>query len=166
MTIDAARSEPGERSELDRFDRAILAMYALDTNLVSEEIGVSIGLSATAVQRRIKKMRADGIIQGEVAKLDALALGFPITCVVCVDIECDRTEQIDQFKRHMLTLPNVQHCYYVTGQWDFMLIVSARDMIDYERFTRQALMNNANVKSFSTHVVMDTVKAGFSLPLG
>lgn len=154
-----------EGGKLDRFDRAILALYQADTRLTSEAIGSSVGLSADAVQRRIKRMRAAKVIRAEVARLDGRALGLPITCVVAVDVEYERSEQVDAFKRKMLALPEVQQCYYVTGPWDFMLVVKARDMEDYEQFTRRTFLNDGNVRSFVTHVVMDEVKAGLSLPL-
>ncbi len=54
---------------------------------------------------------------------------------------------------------------YVTGETDFMLIVSARDMSDYEAFTRDFSCNNADIKGFKTTVVMDRIKASFLLPM-
>ncbi|ARP90408.1 hypothetical protein CAL14_08990 [Bordetella genomosp. 9] len=151
--------------KLDRFDRAILARYQSNTRLVAEEIGAAVGLSAASVQRRIKQLRDGGVIREEIARLDGPALGFALTCIVTVDIDYERAEHINRFKQRMLALPNVQQCYYVTGQWDFILVVTARDMQEYERFTEAALMNDTNVRSFSTHVVMDCAKTGFALPI-
>lgn len=164
---EAKRPATGARApiKLDRLDHAILKLHQADTRLTSESIGAAVGLSADAVQRRIKRMRADKVIRAEVARIDGHALGFPITCVVAVDVEYERSEQVDAFKRKMLRLPEVQQCYYVTGPWDFILIVKARDMVDYEDFTRRTFLNDSNVRSFTTHVVMDEVKAGLSLPL-
>lgn len=152
-------------SQLDHFDRAILKHYHLNTKIVSERLGELVNLSPASVQRRVKRLRATGVIKSEVAHLDAAKLGFPITCVVGVDVEYERAEQIDQFKKRMLQLPNVQQCFYVTGQLDFILVVTARDMVDFEAFTRKAFLTDANVKSFTTYVVMDKVKEGFGLPL-
>jgi Lrp/AsnC family transcriptional regulator, leucine-responsive regulatory protein len=155
----------GGAAALDRFDRAILALYHADTRRVAEDIGREVGLSAAAVQRRIRRLREAGVIRAEIARLDAHALGFPITCVVGVDVENERAEHIDAFRRKMAALRNVQQCWYVTGEWDFVVVVKARDMVDYERFTREVFLNDPNVRSFTTHVVMDEVKAGFGLPL-
>lgn len=154
-----------EPAKLDRFDRAILSLYQSDTRLVSESIGAAVGLSADAVQRRIKRLRAAGVIRTEIARVDGRALGYPISCIVSVDVEYERAEQVDAFKRKMLDLPEVQQCYYVTGQWDFIVIVKAKDMEDYEHFTRRVFLNDKNIRSFTTHVVMDEVKVSLSLPL-
>jgi Lrp/AsnC family leucine-responsive transcriptional regulator len=54
-------------------------------------------------------------------------------------------------------------CYYVTGTYDFVIIVNTKDMKHYEEFSKKYLMDNADVKQFYTHVVMDKVKIGFSV---
>lgn len=163
--IEELPESEDDSQKIDRFDKAILALFQRDTRLVSEAIGEAIGLSAASVQRRIKRLRSIGVIQNEIAKLDGHALGYPIRCIVGVDVEYERADQIDQFKKRMIGLPNVQQCYYVTGQWDFVLVVTARDMVDFEQFTRRVLLSDSNVRNFTTYVVMDDVKTGFSIPL-
>ena len=151
--------------QLDDFDRRILAIYQYDTRVTGESIGLSVGLSAAAVQRRLKRLRTRGVIAKEEARLDAKALGLPTTCIVGVDLEYERNQHVDEFKRQMRDHPNVQQCYYVTGSLDFVLVVVTRSLQEYEDFTREALMEHSNVRSFTTLVSMDTVKAGYALPL-
>ena len=150
---------------LDAFDQRILALYQHDTRIIAEEIAEKVGLSAASVQRRLKRLRETGVIMRETATLHPNALGFPVTCIVGVDVEYERVEHLDSFKKLMLKHPNVQQCYYVTGEIDFILVVATRDLAQYEAFTREAFMNNRNVVSFTTYVVMDTVKSGSALPL-
>ena len=61
--------------------------------------------------------------------------------------------------------PAVQQCFYVTGNADFILIVTAIDMDDYEAFTREVFFENHNVRSFQTHVVMNHIKTGLTVPV-
>jgi DNA-binding Lrp family transcriptional regulator len=150
---------------LDDFDRRILALYQHDTRIVAEAIAQTVGLSAASVQRRLKRLRETGVIVRETATLQRAALGFPVTCIVGVDVEYERAEHLDSFKKLMLKHPNVQQCYYVTGEIDFIVVVAMRDLAEYEAFTREAFMNNRNVVSFTTYVVLDTVKSENALPL-
>lgn len=150
---------------LDDLDRKILARYQHATQTAAHAIGRAVGLSTAAVQRRLKRLRAAGVIRREVAELAPRALGLPITCVVGVDLEREGAADLDRFKRKMLGLPEVQQCYYVTGQTDFILVVLARSMEDYRAFTRRILLDDANVKSFVTMVVMDRVKTGVAVPV-
>ena len=148
----------------DRFDRRILALYQSDTRRSAEEIGAEIGLSTAAVHRRLKRMRDERIITAEVALLDQAALGWPVTCVVNVDVDREGIAEIDRFTARMTACEEVQQCFYVTGSSDFVLVVIARDLAAYEAFTREHLLSDPNVKSFTTHVVLSRVKHGASVP--
>jgi DNA-binding Lrp family transcriptional regulator len=117
------------------------------------------------VQRRLKRLREIGVIQREVAEIVPRTVGLPITCMVAVDLDRERVSDLDRFKRKMLGMTEVQQCYYVTGQADFVLIVLVKTMEDYEAFTRRALLDDDNVRSFVTSVVLDRVKTGVAVPL-
>lgn len=145
---------------LDAFDRRILARYQPDTRITAEAIGREIGLSAAAVQRRLKRLREIGVIEAEVAQIAPKAVGLGVTCLVMVDIDREGPADIARFKARMLACPQVQQCYYVTGAADFALIVLVPDTEAYEAFTREHLLSDGNVRSFVTHVVMDRIKTG------
>lgn len=150
---------------LDDFDRQILRRLQVDARATGEEIGAEIGLSAAAVQRRIKRLRKLRVIAAEVAVLDPVAIGLPMTFVVSVELERERADMLDAFRKAVRADPNVQQCYYVTGVADFILIVLARDMADFEGFSRRLLFDNSNVRRFSTNVVMSRDKAGSVVPI-
>jgi Lrp/AsnC family transcriptional regulator, leucine-responsive regulatory protein len=150
---------------LDPFDLKILTQLQADATVAAARIGEAIGLSAAAVQRRIKRLRDNGTIAAITAQIDPAAAGFGVTCIVTVDLERDGAVHLDAFKRRMGTMPQVQQCYYVTGPTDCVLIVVCRDLPAYEAFTREAFLSDANVKSFTTHVVLERMKAGQALDL-
>jgi Lrp/AsnC family leucine-responsive transcriptional regulator len=149
----------------DAFDLRILALYQHDVRLAAERIGERVGLSAAAVQRRLKRLRESGVIEAEVARIAPRTVGFPVTCVVTVDIDRESAADLARFKERMRACPEVQQCYYVTGEADFVLVVMAADMETYEAFARHHLLADANVRSFVTHVAMERVKTGVALPL-
>ncbi|HEX9392747.1 MAG TPA: Lrp/AsnC family transcriptional regulator [Usitatibacteraceae bacterium] len=157
---------PKNDPALDAFDRKILERYQHDTRVPAETIGLAVGLSTTAVQRRLKRLRETGIIAAEIAVLSPAPLDLPVTCVVGVDLEREGAADIDHFKSRMTACPEVQQCFYVTGATDFILVVLTKSLEDYEGFTRRMLLDDANVRSFTTHVVLDRVKVGLSVPLG
>ena len=72
---------------------------------------------------------------------------------------------MDAFKRSMRDTPEVMLCFYVTGEIDFVLVVTAKTMRDYEDFTRRFFFDNPNVRRFNTRVVMDRVKFGLAVPI-
>jgi Lrp/AsnC family leucine-responsive transcriptional regulator len=149
---------------IDNFDRNILKIMQQSNRTTSEQVAEQVGLSPAAVQRRLKRMREQCLIQADISVVNPRAIGRAVTLVVQVSLERERADLMDAFKKKMNDNESVQQCYYVTGSPDFILIVTATDMAAYERFTREAFFDNANVRNFQTNVVLDSVKVGLSVP--
>jgi Lrp/AsnC family transcriptional regulator, leucine-responsive regulatory protein len=151
--------------ELDRVDGRILETMQRNNRLTSEELGDLVGLSPTACQRRVKRLRAEGVIEADVSIVAPKKVGRPVTMLVLVSLERERADIVDRFKNAIRATQEVMIGYYVTGDADFVLIVTAKNMEDYEQFTRRFFYENHDIKGFKTMVVMDRVKAGFAVPI-
>lgn len=151
--------------QLDEFDKKLLRLLQQNNRLTTEELSNEVNLSQSAVQRRITKLRNEKIIEADVSIVSPAAAGIGITCVVDVILQEGNSKAIDLFKTEMLTCSEVSLCYYVTGTYDFVLIVNIRDMNHYEEFQKHKLMDNPYLKHFYTHVVMDKVKVGYGLAI-
>jgi Lrp/AsnC family leucine-responsive transcriptional regulator len=151
--------------DLDEFDKQLLQLLQQNNRMTASELGDQVGLSSSAVQRRLTRLREEKIIEADVSIISPEVVGLGITCVVDVILECGDNKALEKFKVSMRQCQEVMQCYYVTGTYDFVLIVNVRDMQQYDEFTRLRLMDNPNVKHFYTHVVMDRVKIGYSLPV-
>jgi DNA-binding Lrp family transcriptional regulator len=152
-------------NELDKIDRRILNLLQKDARRPAELIGADVGLSASAVQRRIVRMREEGIILAEVAVLDPKRLGRALTMIVDVEVERERPELVASLKQWIVTEPCIQEAWYVTGEGDYVLIVLARDVEDFEALMQRLVAENANVRRFQTRVALSTLKRGMSVPL-
>lgn len=150
--------------KLDDLDRRILHEVQLDNQLTSTQLGERVGLSPSSVQRRLARLRRDKVISGDIAVVAGDRLGRTLTMIVAVQLERERADIIDHFKKKLRREARVMSAYYVTGDSDFILIISARDMREYEEFTRAFLHDNPDIKGFKTTVVMDRIKAGFYVP--
>ncbi len=149
---------------LDEFDREILAILQRDNLTPQRTIGEAVNLSAPAVQRRIKKMTEAGVIQANVAIVDPAALGHSITIFVEVEVISETAEQIEGAKREFAAIPEIQQCYYVTGEADFILVILVPSMAAYEALTKRLFFGNNNVRRFRTFVAMDRIKIGLEVP--
>lgn len=151
--------------DLDAFDLKILAILQRDNGTPQRVIGEAVNLSAPAVQRRIRRMEETGVIQTNVAVVDPARVGHPITILAEVELVSERPEEIDAAKRAFAAAAEVQQCYYVTGEADFVLLIVVPTMADYEALTRRLFFGNNNVRKFRTLVAMDRVKVGLAVPL-
>lgn len=150
---------------MDQFDRKLLALVQKNNRQTNDTLGKLVGLSPAACHRRLKQLRDKGTIQRDVALVSPEADGYSLTLIVQVTLEKEHGDLLDEFKQRMCENPQVTQCYYVTGTSDFIMIVLARDMQDYDRFTRAHFFGNPNIQRFETNVTMSTVKYTTEVPI-
>lgn len=152
-------------AELDKFDRRILAIVQRDARRSAETIGADIGLSASAVQRRMARLREDGVIVAEVALVDPRSVDRRLTVIADLEVERERPELLASLRQWIAAEPAIQQAWYVTGDSDYVLVVTARDVGDYDALMQRLVTANANVKRFRTRVALDTLKRGLAVPV-
>ena len=151
--------------ELDSFDRKILTHIQRNARLTAADLSQLVGLSPSACHRRLSALRDAGVIQAEIAIIDPKAVGSRITMIVTVTLEREQSDVISEFKRACRENVEITQCYYVTGQSDFVMVLTSKSMEAYDAFVERFLFSNRNVRRFETMVVMDRVKVGFDLPI-
>lgn len=150
---------------MDRIDRLILEALQADNLIGMDKLGEMAGLSPSAAQRRVKRLREEGVIAADVSVVNPEAIGRYMTFVVEVTLERETAATFEAFKRRMREAPEVQQCYYVTGDGDFVLLVTAANMEEYEAITARLFLNDANIRRYRTSVVMSRVKVTLALPV-
>ncbi|MEX3969524.1 Lrp/AsnC family transcriptional regulator [Paraburkholderia caribensis] len=152
-------------THLDEYDRKLLAQVQNDARIPQNELGTRVNLSTAAVNRRLKRLSEEKVIERYTAIVEPGAVGYPLMIVVTVEIEREQIDLLDAMKRTFAACPQIQQCYYIAGEWDFVLVLVVRNMDQYNDLTRQLFFGNNNVKRFKTLVVMDRVKAGHNVPV-
>jgi DNA-binding Lrp family transcriptional regulator len=151
--------------ELDRFDLKILSLVQKNNQTPHRVIADAVNLSVPSVARRLQRLRSMGVIAADKSVLQPEAVGANVTLIVLVEAESEAVVLVDSMRRRFETCAQVQQCYYVTGDVDFILILSTRDMAEYTALTRQLFFEEGNVKHFRTYVAMQRVKASLDVPL-
>lgn len=146
-------------------DAKILNALQEDARTGLETLAEMTGLSTATVQRHLKRMKEDGTIAQEVVLVDPAKVGQSLKLIVMVELERERIDQIDKFTRRVTADPQVQQCYYITGEADFCLVCTARDIEDFERLTHRLFFEDANVRRFRTSVVMSSKKVGLQVSI-
>ncbi|MDQ4121486.1 MAG: Lrp/AsnC family transcriptional regulator [Acidobacteriota bacterium] len=153
---------------MDSYDKKILEIVQQNNLHSTERIAELVNLSPSAVQRRLKRMRNDGIIEADVAIVSQQASCRLLTIIVEVTLEQERpiSSVLEEFKKLVLAIPEVMQCYHVTGDADFILILAAKDMQEYEALTHRLFIDNQSVRRFQTTFVISKVKSTTIVPLG
>ena len=150
---------------LDQSDRKILHLLQKNSREKLESIASETGLSVATVQRRIKHFRSAGIIEQDTVLISQEAAGYNMTFLIFVEMEQEKSHQLDIFRKKVTAESQVQQCYYITGEADFALVVLGKDVEDFERLTHRLFFEDSNVKRFRTSVVMSRTKTGMTVPL-
>lgn len=151
--------------KLDAIDRKLLAAIQADAAQSAEKLGTRAGISPSAAQRRLKRLRDTGVVRREVAVVSHEAVGRPFLLIVHVRVENEHEPDATTFARRLEEAPEVMQCYYVTGRADYVLLCSFRDMSEYEAWSQATFVENPNVVSFETSVVIKPLKIGLQIPV-
>lgn len=151
--------------QLDRFDRQLLNLVQQDSSLAAERLAEQVALSPSAIQRRLRRMREQGVIMRDAAVLDPAQIGRPNFFIVSLEVERERPELLAQLRSWLNEQEQIQQAFYVTGEVDFVLIVTAPHMEAFEALMSRLLQENANVKRYTTNVALGLVKRGLSIPV-
>ncbi|WP_412517747.1 Lrp/AsnC family transcriptional regulator [Actinomadura madurae] len=150
---------------LDEIDALLLDLLQHDSGRTLHDLGEQVGLSPSAVQRRIARYRKDGLITRQVTVLDPHRFGPTILATVLVTLAQESFEHHREFAERMRAEPQVQQSYRVAGPWDYVVVLAARSMRDCSRLGDRLFKADDNIKRYETLVVFDTIKTGLALPL-
>ncbi len=149
---------------LDTHDRELLTILQDNADLSNLELAQRVGLSPATTLRRVKRLKADGVIERTIAVLQPEALGPGLVAVVEVSLERQGEQAQQAFAALACAQAEVQQCYQVSPGPDFVLIVQVVDMPAYQRFSQRLLTEDANVRHVKAYfsVKRHTFKAGLS----
>ncbi len=149
--------------QLNRIDRNILRILQKDARTSYAELARQVGLSTTPCKERVKRLEKDGVIRSYQANLNPEFLDAAL--VVFVQIRLNRTSQdiFEEFTRQAKDLPEVQECYLVSGNFDYLIKARVADMSAYRVFLGETLLTLPGVQESTSYVVMEQVKETLTL---
>ncbi len=154
-----------ETIELDRIDLRILNHLQTHARASNLELAQAANLSAPQCHRRHKRLEEAGFIAAYTTRLNAARLGLTVTAFIHVSMERGHVRELRKFKDLLVNLTEVQEIYAVTGDFDYVLKVIARDLPSLSRFLMDTLMQLPGVAAVRSSVCMEEIKSSTALPL-
>ena len=154
---------------LDKLDRHILRSLQDNGRASYEHIADTVGLSPSAVLRRVKRLEDTAVIDRYVALVKPEAVGLGLTAYLNVRLEklteSHKRNPMDVFRASVQSWPEVVECVALTGEMDYLLRLLVRDMAHYSQFIMNTLLKHPSVQDCKTSFVMDRVKSTTAVPL-
>ena len=154
---------------LDKLDRLILRSLQVDGRATYDQLAELVGLSPSAVLRRVKRLEEARVIDRYVALVKPESVGLGLTAYLNVRLEKNteshKRNPMDVFRASVQAWPEVVECAALTGDMDYLLRVVVADMAHYSRFIMDTLLKHPSVQDCKTSFVLDSVKATTALPV-
>lgn len=150
---------------LDAIDRKILALLQEDNQITNQDLAARVGISPPPCHRRVKRLREVGIIARDVSLVDPVKVGRSMIVFVQITLERQREDLLESFERKIARCPEVMQCYFVSGDADYLLVVSVPDMAQYNEFARRVFANEPNIRMFRSSFCLARVKYETRIPL-
>ncbi|ARM88090.1 transcriptional regulator [Rhizobium leguminosarum bv. trifolii WSM2297] len=151
-------------ADLDTIDLAILKALQANARITNAELAEKIGLSPSACSRRLDILERSGVIDGYHARLSHKALDYKMIAIVHISLSGQFAKTLAEFEAAVKLCPNVLVCYLMSGEYDYILRVAARDLEDYERIHRDWLSALPHVvkinSSFALREIIDKPNVG------
>jgi len=150
---------------LGKIDRNILRILQKDGRISYTELARQVGLSVTPCIDRVKRMERNGYILGYSAQVCSQKLDAAL--VVFVQIRLNHTSQknFEEFRRSVIDLENVQSCFLVSGNYDYLLKARVADMAAYRELLGHRILKLPAVQESTSYVVMEELKETMEVPI-
>ena len=155
----------GSSDRLSRIDKNILSIMQENGRITYAELARQVGLTTTPCIERVKRLERDGFIKQYSTVLNPEQLNAGL--IVFVQIRLDRTSKdtFEQFKSAVLELPEVQECYLVSGNFDYLIKARLPDMSAYREFLEESLLSVPAVQESTSVMVMEAIKETLTIPI-
>jgi len=150
--------------KITKYDLDIISVLQENARSSLQEISAKVGLSSTPCWNRIKKMEAEGIIQGYTIRVDPSLLGYRESVIVQVTLDNHSDETLFEFGRQLEKIPEVLEASLVSGDYDYDIRIAVKDTRDYERLLRESLYQIPGIRHTKSTFVLRTLK-NRALPL-
>jgi Lrp/AsnC family leucine-responsive transcriptional regulator len=143
---------------LDKVDRKLLNLLQKDNQIPTKVLAETVHISQPTCLRRLRELREAGIISADVALVDPFALGYGMLAFLEVSLNNQSDEHMQDFEERMSKETEVMQCYFVSGEYDYFLVVHVFDMDAYYQFVRRVISGSGNVRHFQSRFPMKRAK--------
>ncbi|MBU2912521.1 MULTISPECIES: Lrp/AsnC family transcriptional regulator [Reichenbachiella] len=143
---------------LDEVDVKILSLLQAEGRITNKALAEKMGLSTTPVFDRVKRLEKEGVIKQYVALLDQRKIDKKLTVFVFISLKNHTRSYLDKFIGEMNEYPEVQECYHIAGDFDYMLKIVTRDIESFQSFILAKLSVNSNIAHVKSQFVLSKNK--------
>jgi Lrp/AsnC family leucine-responsive transcriptional regulator len=149
---------PPKHYALDKVDRKLLNLLQKDNRIPTRTLAEKLHISQPTCLRRVRDLREMGVISAEVAMVDPFALGYGMLAFLEISLSDQSDVHMQEFEQRMSKEAEVMQCYFVSGEYDYFIVVHVINMDAYYQFVRRVISGSGNVRHFHSRFPMKRAK--------
>ncbi|MDR1233582.1 MAG: Lrp/AsnC family transcriptional regulator [Holosporales bacterium] len=149
----------------DDVDVSILSNLQKNGRMTNVQLAKNAGISAPPCLRRLKTMEKNGVVVGYHAELNGTSLGYGFAAICIVSLVSQNSWDVSAFTNNIGKLKNVRHCFATPGNSEFVLVIVAKDLEDYEEIIQKKIQKDKNILNLKTYILMKKHKGEFGVPI-
>jgi len=150
---------------MDNYDRSILRCLQEDGRMSNLHLAEQIHLSAPQTLRRVRTLEEKKVIRGYVAQVAPEAVGFGVMAFVNLSLDREQFRNVREVERQLMAFPDIIECHTISGDFDYILKVVAKDLKSLSQFLTDTLMQVSGVASLRSMICMEEIKPVSGLPI-
>ncbi len=152
-------------STISKIDRNILRILQKDGRISYTDLARKVGLSVTPCIERVKRLEKNGYIKGYSATLNPELLDAELVVFVQIRLNHTSQENFEEFRNSVMSLQNIQSCFLVSGNYDYLIKARVADMSAYRELLGSSILKLPAVQESTSYVVMEELKETLDLPI-
>ena len=154
-----------ETDQIDPVDRRIIRELQRDASVSHAALAEKVGASAASVWRRVRSLEQAGILGKTVRLADPQHLGRAVNVLCQVRMTRQTVEARADFEQFIQSREEIVECYAMSGEWDYLLRISVRDVADYDRFIMRGVLAHPSVANAASNFALRQVKYTTEIPI-
>ena len=150
---------------MDALDRRILREVQRDCSPSAAVLAERCGTTESTMLRRLRRLHIQNVISGPYMRLHPEKVGRGLKVILSFQLKGESNAELKELRDRLMAHPDVTDLYFVTGNQDYILILTVASMEDYERFLRDMILGQPSLCGSETHVVIKALKVAASIPV-
>ncbi len=142
---------------IDRIDRRILALLSKDARITNKELSHEVGLAASSVHDRLKRLQENGLIAGAFTDIQLDQLGLSLKALLFIQMSEHKKDELDQFLKEILKIPEVRAGWMISGRFDAIVEVQTKDTSHLHRLVVERFSSREDINRIETSIVFESV---------
>ena len=154
-----------QSDQIDAVDRRIIRELQRDASLSHAALAERVGASAASVWRRVRNLERTGVLGKAVRLADPEALDRSVNVLCQVRMVRQTIAARAEFEEFIQSREEIVECYSMSGEWDYLLRISVRDVADYDRFIMRGVLAHPSVANAASNFALRQVKYTTEIPV-